>query len=229
MQAGRGREPEPGAGSYEQRPERLALDHLVLAVDDLDQGAARLLAATGLRAVAGGAHAGLGTANALVPLAHGSYLELVAVTDPAAAAGNPWGRAMLAAAGPGLHPLLWCVRSEDLDASAQRLGLPEPEPWTRSRPDGTQLRWRLAGLAAALAEPALPFLIGWAVPPALHPAAAGDPAHRLAGLQISGDPARVRRWIGAAPLPVEVRAGRPGLAAVLLSVDGSDVRLPAAA
>ncbi len=126
MQAGRGREPEPVAGSGEQRPERLALDHLVLAVDDLEQGAARLLAATGLRIVAGGAHAGLGTANALVPLAHGSYLELVAVTDPTAAAGNLWGRTMLAAAGPA------CTRCSG--ACAARTWTPLRSGWACRSP-----------------------------------------------------------------------------------------------
>lgn len=200
---------------------------MVLAVDDLHRGTARLLAATGLHAVAGGAHARLGTANALVPLADGIYLELVAVTDTALAAGSAWGRTVLAAAGPALRPLLWCLRSADLDASVQRLALPEARAWTRARPDGVQLRWRLAGLDAALAEPALPFLIGWDVPPPLHPSAGSSPGRRLTGLEVSGEPARVRHWTGNAPLPVEVREGPPALRAVLLAVDGTAVRLDA--
>src|SRR3712207_8062190 len=59
---------------------RLALDHVILAVPDLDQAADRLERVLGLRATRGGRHPDLGTENALVPMG-GAYLELVAVTD----------------------------------------------------------------------------------------------------------------------------------------------------
>src|SRR5512142_3281084 len=66
-----------------------ALDHVVLAVDDLDRAAARLEREHGLASYAGGRHARGGTANRIVPLGS-QYLELMAVVDPARAEG--WGR-----------------------------------------------------------------------------------------------------------------------------------------
>ncbi|MCW2985323.1 MAG: hypothetical protein JWR63_2893 [Conexibacter sp.] len=72
-----------------------AIDHLVLAVTDLDAAAARLTAATGLAVTPGGEHPDWGTRNRIVPLGRGhGYLELVAVADPRAAAGSAFGRAV---------------------------------------------------------------------------------------------------------------------------------------
>ncbi|KAF4653228.1 hypothetical protein FOL47_010642 [Perkinsus chesapeaki] len=57
------------------------LDHLVVAVDDLEQSIDAFAAATGVRPVVGGRHEGLGTWNALVALGDDVYLELLA-KDP---------------------------------------------------------------------------------------------------------------------------------------------------
>jgi hypothetical protein len=71
------------------------IDHVIYATADLEVAAARLEGELGLPALVGGRHEGLGTHNRIVPLG-GGYLELLAVADPAEAAGSRLGRALQA-------------------------------------------------------------------------------------------------------------------------------------
>ncbi len=59
----------------------MRLDHVVWIVRDLDAAAAAV-GDLGFEVVPGGRHAGLGSRNALVALADGSYLELASFADP---------------------------------------------------------------------------------------------------------------------------------------------------
>ena len=89
------------------------LDHVLIAVSDLETAASEVEQRHGLASVEGGRHQGLGTANAIVPLG-GTYLELVAVVDEAEAARERvrklGGRRRRFRACCG-----WCVRTDDLD------------------------------------------------------------------------------------------------------------------
>ena len=75
----------------------IELDHVLIAVTDLDAAGREFEAHHGLSSVAGGRHPGWGTANRIVPLGD-TYLELVAAVDAVEAAGNPFGRWVAAAA-----------------------------------------------------------------------------------------------------------------------------------
>ena len=196
----------------------LALDHVVLAAADLDDAAHELAARHGLASVAGGRHPGWGTANRIVPLGD-AYLELVAVADEDEAARSVFGRWVASRRAAPFAPLAWAVRTPELDAHAARLAI-EVAAGERARPDGTTLRWRLAGVAEAAAEPSLPFFIEWGPGAALpgstdvrHPA--GDA--RIERLALSGDAARLADWLGGAQLAVTVRPGAPELLGVALS------------
>ena len=126
------------------------LDHVVIAVRDLAE-AADEVERYGLASIAGGRHAGWGTANRIVPLG-ATYLELVAVVDADEAAASAFGR-WVAGAGPDpIAPLGWVVRTGDIAAVAERLELSVS---TGSRPagDGSLLQWQLAGIDASAAEP----------------------------------------------------------------------------
>jgi hypothetical protein len=182
----------------------LALDHVVIAVPDLDAAAAALAARTGLGSTAGGRHPGFGTANRIVPLGS-AYLELVAVADPERAAASAFGRWVASA--PPSRPMGWAVRTEDLDGVAVRLGL-DAVPGSRAAPDGSLLRWRMAGIEAAAAEPFLPFFIEWGEGT---PFPGGGDGPGIERLVVRGDAGRLQEWLGGAVLPVEVR---PGAAAV---------------
>ena len=189
----------------------LALDHVLIAVPDLDAAGAALEARFGLPSTAGGRHPGFGTANRIVPLG-GAYLELVTVADPVQAAASAFGR-WVASARPS-RPMGWAVRTDDLDGAVRRLGL-DAVPGSRSAPDGTLLRWRMAGIEAAAAEPFLPFFIEWG---AGTPFPGGRDGPGIDSLRVRGDAGRLRAWLGPAAPPVEVR---PGAAAVLEVVTGA--------
>ena len=180
----------------------MPIDHVLLAVNDLDAAAARISDEYGWDSAGGGRHEGHGTHNRIVPLG-GGYLELIAVADPQEAEGSPVGRAVQtkAAAGGGL--VGWAVPVDDIDAVAARLGT-ELVVVTRQG-----LSARITGVAEAFAEPALPFFIardqGIADP--------GD-AGGVGGIdwvEVACDEARLLHWLGPLDVPVRVVPGEPGL------------------
>lgn len=188
----------------------LALDHVLIAVPDLDAAGAALQVRHGLRSRAGGRHPGFGTVNRIVPLG-AAYVELVAVADPAQAAASTFGR--WAASAPPSRPMGWAVRTDDLDATARRLGL-EIVQGSRATPRGTLLRWRMAGIEAAAAEPFLPFFIEWGTGTPFPGEGAGPGIERLV---VRGVVPRLRDWLDGAPLPVEVRPGGPGVDEIVVA------------
>ena len=196
----------------------LAIDHVLIPVEDLAAAGAIVKARYGLTSIEGGRHSGWGTANWVVPLGD-SYVELVAVVDRAAAALSTFGRWILGAT-PG-QPLGWAVRTGAIDEVARRLGLSITEG-SRTTPDGDVLRWRSAGLDEATAEPGLPFFIEWADGVRLPGAAAVDHPSgdvRLRSLSLATDPARLAHWLGRNELPLTVASGGSGPVSVVLASD----------
>jgi hypothetical protein len=197
----------------------LELDHVVIAVAELDGAARELEARHGLASVEGGRHAGWGTANRIVPLGD-TYLELIAVVDEDEAGGSVFGGWIADGLRSGSgRPLGWVARTDRIDEVAERLGLTVSSGSRRSG-DGRELSWRLAGAEQAAAEPCLPFFVEWGegtpLPgrtPAAHPAG----AVRLTGVRLSGDPERLERWLGEGHgLPVTVTPGPAAVTAVIL-------------
>jgi hypothetical protein len=110
------------------------------------------------------------------------------------------------AGAPYARPFGWAVRTDDIQTVADRLGL---EIADGARGD---LRWRLAGVAEAAAEPLLPFFIQWA-PGTPHP---GNGSGGVEGLELSGDPARLNEWLGPHDMPITVRSGPPSVVSLRL-------------
>jgi catechol 2,3-dioxygenase-like lactoylglutathione lyase family enzyme len=134
----------------------LQLDHIVIAVHDLDS-AVRDYRDLGFTVVQGGVHANRATHNALITFAGGTYLELLASTGEPPLPGVV-DFSVLLQHGEGL--VGFALRSEDLDTDAVRLrangfAVGEVTPGERRRADGTVIRWKLAFLDAGFA----PFLI----------------------------------------------------------------------
>lgn len=119
----------------------LGIDHLVIVVSDLDT-AIKSYAELGFTVVPGGRHP-VGTHNALISLADGAYIELIAFyeANPEHRWWKPLGR------GGGLVDV--CMQTDDLNADTQafrRAGvvIDDPTPLTRTRPDGYRLKWVLS-------------------------------------------------------------------------------------
>lgn len=140
------------------------IDHIVLAVPDLTDGVAQFQSRTGIRPVPGGSHVGLGTANYLVGLGGGAYLEIIGPDpdQPDPAQPRPFGIDNLTAS----RVVTWCIRPPDFDgaiAAAQARGYDPGPPRAMSRrtSDGTLLAWRLTLGAGDPVDGLVPFLIDW--------------------------------------------------------------------
>ena len=210
---------------------RLTIDHISYATADLEATARAFRAQFGLDAVEGGSHPEWGTANLIVPLG-ANFIEVVGVTDPERAATNPVGEAVAARAATGARPLGLCLRAEDLDVEAARLGL-DLLPGERRYADGRVLRWRQMGIAEAIQDPGLPYFFAYddqelrlgAVPPRHDVEPVG-----IVGARIAGDPERLAAWTGEVPLPVEFLPGDDGLQDIDVALaDGTTVRVGAIA
>lgn len=145
---------------------RARFDHLVVAVEDLDEAADRWRAA-GLAAERGGAHP-VGTENVLVRGPAPAYVELIAAGSEES---NPWLDRIRAARGP----ISWAVAVDDLDEARTALlaaGFePDPPvPGSRRTPAGELLEWRVCDVGPGPYDGSLPFLIEWTTPMPAGPA-----------------------------------------------------------
>jgi hypothetical protein len=203
----------------------VAIDHVLVVVDDLDAAAATYESELGLSSVAGGRHAGHGTANRIVPLGD-DYIELVALVDPDEAETSPFGsymRRRLAESGAG-SPVGLALRTDDIAALAARTG-DRPFEMSRTRLDGVVLSWQMLALDAAL-ELGLPFFIQWNVPADEHPGRASvvhrRPVGGIAWVEVGGDADRLADWIADTAVPVRAVAGPPGPCRFAVAVEGAD-------
>ena len=206
------------------------LDHVLIAVPDLAEAAQEIESRHGLASVAGGRHPAWGTANMIVPLGD-SYLELIAVVDPAKAAASAFGRWVATGALSIGRPLGWAVRTSQLDEHARRLNL-TVNAGSRATPGGEQLRWRSAGVDQAVAEPALPFFIEWE-PQTKLPGQVAVRHHvgtaSIARLILTADRDRLADWLGNHQLPIVVHRGTSGLTTIYISSDAGEIALGSAA
>ena len=208
---------------------RVSIDHVLIAVTDLAESARRFETAYGLRALGGGRHPGVGTANMIVPL-RSEYLELIAVVDADEAAGAPSSKRITRAIAEGRTFATWAARTGRLDAVRERVqaaGFQVPALFagSRQRPDGVTLRWRTQFLVPPGDPSVLPFVIEWHVPPGMHPAetsvehpsgASGIRALRLGDPDPDAATGRLRTLLGDVPKVIIEKASASGVLAVEL-------------
>jgi hypothetical protein len=177
----------------------MRVDHVAYAAekDGLKATAARLAQELGVTPVDGGIHPRFGTRNINLPLAGGRYVEVVTVLDHPASDKAPFGQAVRARSEVGGGWLGWVVGVTDMSEAERRLGR-ESVAGSRHRPDGVEHKWRQLGVKGLLADPQLPFYIEWqdGCP---HPSDGATTDVLITGLQIAGDPERVREWLGGRP------------------------------
>jgi Glyoxalase-like domain len=164
------------------------VDHLIVAADSLEAGAAWCEATLGVVPQPGGQHALMGTHNRLVNLSSDAfprcYLEIIAI-DPDA---PPPGRARwfgLDRRPPGPPALIHVVaRSTMLDMHRWGLIHKQMDPGLPVAASRGDLRWQILLRPDGSLLPALPTLIQWDGP---HPAERlPDQGLRLQSLQLDG-------------------------------------------
>ena len=206
----------------------LRVDHVLYAVHDLEAAGERFAEEFGLDSVEGGSHPEWGTANRIVPLGS-AYVELIAVVDPQVAASSDFGRPVLDAVAIDQRLVGWVVATADLQRIAHRLDL-DVARGSRTKPDGTTLRWQLAGVAPALDAGALPIFIEWGDPPTHHPGAT-KAEHRvtpsgIAWVEVAYEEESLRTWLGGdVDVQVHFADGPARLSAVAVSTEAGEIVL----
>jgi hypothetical protein len=201
----------------------MRIDHVLLATSDIEAAAERLRSEHGLISLDGGSHPHWGTANRVVPLG-GPYLEIIGVADAAVAAGNPLGRWLGAAAANGDQLAGVMVEPDDFDAVCDRLSL-VPTPGARTRPDGTSLSWRLAGMAEAMTR-RLPCFIAWDHRDEAFDGDGGVGATGIADVELGGDDAEIDAWLGGEHVAGLRRVGgAAGIRRMTISAAAGDIVL----
>ncbi|MEV5820314.1 VOC family protein [Micromonospora haikouensis] len=169
------------------------VDHVMLAVPDLDAARAAFTACFDRPSRPGSRHPGWGTTNAVLRFAD-SYLELITVVDRAEAAGRPASRRMTGVSDAGGGWVSAVLAAEDLPATCAALadrGVPVSPPLdgVSVRPDGRRRRWRVGAHGEEFRTGRLPSLIEYLDP---WPEADPDPAelrrggvHGVAGVDIA--------------------------------------------
>ena len=213
----------------------MRLDHVSYAAGpgQLIDVVQRVGAALGAGFADGGRHPRFGTRNFVLPLAGGTYFEVVTTLDHPAADRAPFGRAVRRRAEAGGGWLGWVVAVDDIGPVEQRLSR-TAVPGNRHRPDGADLRWKQIGVLDLIDDPQLPFFVEWLSGPEEHPSNGAGAKHEIAieRVEIAGNRDTVCTWLGQPrESPLEgiavdwVDADEPGLVAVHFSTPRGTVRI----
>ncbi|MDG3041935.1 VOC family protein [Roseicyclus marinus] len=201
----------------------LTLDHIAVAAEVLETGAAHVEAALGLPLQAGGQHAAMGTHNRLMGLGV-DYLEVIAIDPEGQAPAQPRWFDLDRFAGPA-RATTWICRCDDLEAALAACPPGAGVPWSLARGD---LRWRMAVPVDGILpfDGLFPALIQWEG--TAHPAPRlTDVGAKLAGLRLFSPQAAALK-AALAPLIADARisvtqADAPRMEAVIATPKGEVV------
>ncbi len=196
-----------------------AVDHILIAVPDIEAAAATMRERYGLATILPGGSPFPGVANAVIPLGPPAYIELVSATDPSA---TPEAAAIDRAAAGGGRLFTWVIEPIDLGTVATRLAIqPDGEPGAG---------WQTLGGVRS----DRPFFIrysrlrgdrvaGWLkrYEEIQHPAQPGG----FTFLEVGGDEADVRDWVGEIDVPLRFIGGEPRLAGVGIDSPAGEIVL----
>ena len=172
----------------------MRLDHVsyVTTHDQLADTVQRLGARLGSTFVDGGVHPRFGTRNFTLPLQNGHYIEVVCPLDHPASDSSPFGKAVSKRAAEGGGWLTWVVSVDDVSKIEARLGR-QAVDGHRTKPDGTDIRWKQIGVLGTLEDRQLPFFIEWIENH--HPSTDGKAIAKIVKVEIAGDPVRIEEWL----------------------------------
>jgi hypothetical protein len=201
----------------------LWIDHVIYGVQDLERARGRFETEYGLPVLDGGIHPG-GTRNAVVACRDDTtYIELLAVRDPA----RPMARWLSRVIADGDRWCGWALRTDDIDGVAARLGI-ATRPGSIESADGTVGSWTLASIEPRTsAEAHLPFFIDYGPSRRLPGAPPGAPL-AIAWVEVGGEPGRLAEWFGGEVHGIRLVGGEPGIHAVGLAMSEGEIeiRLP---
>ena len=213
----------------------MRLDHVsyVTSHDQLADTVQRLGSRLGTTFVDGGIHPRFGTRNFTAPLLDGKYIEVVCPLDHPATEQTPWGKAVSKKAKEGGGWLTWVFSTEDISVIEEKFGRKAVDGH-RTRPDGTDLKWKQIGVKEITDSRELPFFIQWLTSD--HPSKQGDSHSKITKFVISDEDRLSGSWfkeeILAALGDVEIEwtdsstnDGELGITALYISTPSGEIRL----
>ena len=164
----------------------MRLDHVsyVTSHDQLADTVQRLGSRLGTTFVDGGIHPRFGTRNFTAPLLDGKYIEVVCPLDHPATEQTPWGKAVSKKAQEGGGWLTWVFSTEDISPIEEKFGRKAVDGH-RTRPDGTDLKWKQIGVKEITDSRELPFFIQWLTQD--HPSKDGIPVSKIVSIVIADE------------------------------------------
>lgn len=162
----------------------MRLDHIsyVTSHDQLADTVQRLGSRLGSTFVDGGIHPRFGTRNFTTPLKNGQYFEIVSPLDHPATEQTPWGKAVSKKANEGGGWFTWVFSAKDISPIESKFGR-EAIEGHRTRPNGTDLKWKQIGVTEIADSPEFPFFIQWLSTE--HPSQDGTPLAEIEKIVLS--------------------------------------------
>jgi hypothetical protein len=162
----------------------MRLDHIsyVTSHDQLSDTVQRLGSRLVTTFVDGGIHPRFGTRNFTAPLIGGKYIEVVCPLDHPATEQTPWGRAVSVKATEGGGWFTWVFSTEDISLIVSKFGRNAIEGH-RTRPNGSDLKWKQIGVREIADSRELPFFIEWLTSD--HPSQDGTPHAEIQKITIA--------------------------------------------
>lgn len=171
----------------------MRLDHVsyVTSHEQLADTVQRLGSRLGSTFVDGGIHPRFGTRNFTCALKNGQYIEVVCPLDHPATEQTPWGKAVSKKANEGGGWFTWVFSTDDISPIEKKFGR-EAIEGHRTRPNGTDLKWKQIGVREIVDAPEFPFFIEWLSTD--HPSQDGTPLAEIQGISIADEDQLVDSW-----------------------------------
>ncbi|EZH73792.1 hypothetical protein ATO12_17825 [Aquimarina atlantica] len=146
-------------GCAKKEVNNMQIDHIILAINDLDLGIKQFEELTGVKAIYGGGHPNSYTHNAIVPMNDMIYIEILAPKKELDTIPEFFKNMDV------LKPIGFAIATDTIeflektvvDSQFETKGI---ENWSRNKPSGEELKWKLLRIT----NPGLninPFFISW--------------------------------------------------------------------
>jgi len=171
----------------------MRLDHVsyVASHDQISDVVNRIGSQIGTAFIDGGIHPKFGTRNFTAPLLNGQYIEVVCPLDHPATDATPFGQAVKKKAEAGGGWLTWVFSLSDLAKVEEKFGRKSADG-SRTRPDGSELKWKQIGVKEIIGAGELPFFIQWLTEK--HPSRDGNSVARITKIVIAYDEKLADSW-----------------------------------
>ncbi len=213
----------------------MRLDHVsyVASHEQISDVVNRIGSQIGTAFIDGGIHPKFGTRNFTAPLLNGQYIEVVCPLDHPATDATPFGQAVKKKAEAGGGWLTWVFSSNELSKVEDKFGRKAADGY-RTRPDGSELKWKQIGVKEIAGAGELPFFIQWLTEN--HPSKDGNSVAKISKIVIADDEKLADSWFkdeiesGLKDVVIEwvkpeENDGEKGIVAVELTVNNTKIRL----